>query len=151
MLQLLLLHALVTIAHRTRHSVLAFSNSAQRSKAVNLITIQAKVRFKNDHTADVIISLGLFEHIIIGKPCRHNFSYWADVYIFRPLSADDVPKISCILSIRHMHHLLSDSYILIYKFNLTFITYTNVLIFRKNSTLGLIINLYIHNILNYIV
>jgi len=61
---------------------------------VNLIAIQAKVWFKNDHTADVIISLVLLEHmwvwlqmhnqhlwLVIGKPYRHHFSYWADVYI----------------------------------------------------------------------
>ncbi len=64
----------------------------QLFKTVNLITIQAKVKFKDDHTANVILSLAHPEHMwairLIGKAYRHHFSYRADAYIlshYRPI------------------------------------------------------------------
>ncbi len=62
------------------------------SKTVNLITIQANVQFKDNHTAVVILSLAHPEHMwaicLIGKAYRHTFSYRADAYIlshYRPI------------------------------------------------------------------
>ncbi len=72
-------------------------------KTVNLITIQAKICFKNDHNADLILSLAHPEHMwvicLIGKTYRHNCT-WRCLH-FKPLSADSdiVQIISCIPNI----------------------------------------------------
>lgn len=59
----------------------------RRSETINLITIQAKVHFNNNHTANVISSLAHHVHIrvipLIGKAYQLIFLYRpdADVYI----------------------------------------------------------------------
>lgn len=78
----------------------------QRSQTMNLITIQAKVHFNNDHTADLISSLAHPVHIrvipLIGKAYQPHIFFisgrWWCLY-FKPLSADPdiIPIILCIL------------------------------------------------------
>ncbi len=67
---------------------------------MNVITIQAKVRFNNDHTADVILSLEHPVHLrvipLIGKTYQLIFLYRADADVYILSHYRLIPIILCI-------------------------------------------------------